>query len=457
MAKMKTRFVCQSCGFEAPKWFGKCYGCQAYNTAVEEVIPNGIRQHSRALGAGRGPQPIKSVESGHYRRFDTGSAEFNRVLGGGLVQGSLIVISGDPGIGKTTLLSQVSAFIADHYGTTLYVSGEESPEQIKIRSERLGTLSDHLHILSETNMDLIDGYIHDMSPSFVVLDSIQTMYQPDIQSAPGSVAQVRECTMHLTRLAKTLNIPMMVVAHVTKEGTMAGPRLLDHMVDVVLYLEGEKNYGFRMLRAFKNRFGNTAELGVYEMTEKGMEEIPDPSAYLLGEQIQAESGSAIVCSVKSARPIMVELQALVVENHTGALPRRTAVGIDRDRLNLITAVLQKRCHLPIGFHDVYVSLVGGVEINETSIDLGLAAALYSSMRDIPIPPHHVILGEVDLAGRVRPVPNAEQLVKEALKLGFEQCILPAKNLQKLEYINGIRLFGVKTIDELIQWLGAGNA
>lgn len=448
--KSKTRFVCQECGHEFLKWQGQCI-CGAWNSMVEEVVVESSSS-GLAVKAGKRPQSILQVVSYAQSRYDTGDRELNRVLGGGLVPGSLVLISGDPGIGKSTLLLQIANNIASRYGTVLYVSGEESEEQIKLRAERLNTMHPSLLVVSETNLELILQYISEEKPVFIIIDSIQTMYKPEISSAPGSVSQVRECTGDILRLAKASNIPVFLVAHVTKQGQIAGPRILDHMVDCVLFLEGERNYGFRMLRAFKNRFGNTAELALYEMLEAGMFAIDNPSQYLLARHEEAIPGTVVVASVEGALPILVELQALVVEKAYGSPPKKVAVGVEWERLNLITAVLQKRTGVFLANQDIYVSLLGGVEIPDTSIDLGLAVALFSSLRDQAVDPKMVILGEVDLAGRVRAVPNIQRLVKEAERLGFNRVLLPVGNLEKAQQSTNMEVIGVGSLEEALSFI-----
>lgn len=451
MVKRKRKFVCQECGYETVRWQGKCI-CGAWNSLVEEVVIDSPAARGGTVNNLRNkPLPINEVAHEDYSRLVTGNGELDRVLGGGLVPGSLVLISGDPGIGKSTLLLQVADSISRRYGTVLYISGEESQEQIKLRADRLQVTGHRLLIVTETNVEVIEKYLEEYRPVFVIIDSIQTLYTSSITSAPGSVSQVRECAGYILKFAKTLNVPCVISAHVTKQGDIAGPRLLDHMVDVVLYLEGEKNYGFRMLRSLKNRFGTTNTLGVYEMVEQGMREITNPSEYLLSNQSSGVSGAVVVASVESTRPILVELQALVVGNEMGIPPRRTVVGVNRDRLSLIVAVLQKRAGVIIGNHDIYVSLLGGVEIQETSIDLGMAVALYSSLRDCPVDGKTIVLGELDLAGRVRPIYNIERLVREAEKLGFNRCILPQSNMNKLQD-STIELVGVTGLREALDVL-----
>ncbi|HHW07842.1 MAG TPA: DNA repair protein RadA [Clostridia bacterium] len=448
--RAKTRWVCQECGREFVKWQGQC-PCGAWNSLVEEIVDVGSSHKSTGKPAKR-PQSISQVASYAQSRFDTGDRELNRVLGGGLVPGSLVLISGDPGIGKSTLLLQVANFIAVHYGPVLYVSGEESEEQLRLRAERLQTMDPKLLVVSETNLELVLQYIREEKPVFVIIDSIQTVYKPELSSAPGSVSQVRECAGDILRTAKENNIPVFLVAHVTKQGQIAGPRVLDHMVDCVLFLEGERNHGFRMLRAFKNRFGNTAELALYEMLGTGMFPIDNPSQYLLAGHAEAIPGTVVVASVEGALPILVELQALVVDNSYGIPPRKVAVGVDRDRLNLITAVLQKRAGVFLSNQDIYVSLLGGVEITETSIDLGLAVALYSSLRDVAVDPKMVVIGEVDLAGRIRAVPNIQRLVTEAERLGFKRVLLPAGNLEKAEQSTTMEVIGAGSLEEALAFI-----
>lgn len=448
--KRKTRFVCQECGNESLRWQGQCI-CGAWNTMVEEVIRD-TKEARVSFTSSKAPQSIAEVVSSSESRFDTGDEELNRVLGGGLVTGSLVLISGGPGIGKSTLLLQIANNIAQKYGTVLYVSGEESEEQIKIRAERLGTLESSLLVVSETNMDLIEDYMRTLDPVFVIIDSIQTIYKPEINSAPGSVSQVRECAGHVLRIAKGKDLPVFLVAHVTKQGQIAGPRVLDHMVDCVLFLEGERKHGFRMLRTFKNRFGNTAELALYEMMSAGMFPIDNPSQYLLAGHEEAVAGTVVVASVEGAIPILVELQALVVENNYGGPPRKVAVGVERDRLNLITAVLQKQAEVLIGNYDIYVSLLGGVEITETSIDLGLAVAMYSSFRNLAVDGKTIVLGEVDLAGRVRSVPNIERLIKEGERMGFDRCLLPKANAEKARQASGMEIVGIRDLEGALSFV-----
>ena len=380
MAKIKSKFVCQECGYESVKWLGKCPGCNNWNTMEEEMLESKKDfKRSPTIVSQSKPQPIKEVKSGAYERYDTQINELNRVLGGGLVKGSLTLITGEPGIGKSTLILQASSTIANRYGKTLYVSGEESEEQIKMRGERLNSLSDDLYIVSETNVDVIEKYIEEYAPVFIIIDSIQTLFKEDLSSAPCSVSQVKECANNLMRIGKSKNIPMFIVAHVTKQGELAGPRVLEHMVDTVLHFEGERTQEFRILRALKNRFGTTSEIGVFEMREEGLVEVSNPSAMFFESLSTEAEGAIVVVTVEGTRPLLVEIQALVAPTNAG-FPRRAAVGIDINRLNLIIAVLEKKIGLPLMNQDIYVNVVGGLKLEGTSADLGVAMAIYSKVR-----------------------------------------------------------------------------
>lgn len=447
MPKSKSIFTCQECGFENPKWLGKCPGCGSWNTFVEEIKTT---QHKRAvtISSNNKPQSIVSIKSSEKERYNTGINELNRVLGGGLVKGSLTLISGDPGIGKSTLLLQTASKISEKHGKVLYVSGEESEEQIKMRGDRLKAVSKELYIVSETNIEKIEQHINDINPIFVIIDSIQTLFKTSISSAPGSVSQVRECSNELMRLGKTKNIPFFIVAHVTKQGELAGPRVLEHMVDTVLYFEGERTQEYRILRTVKNRFGTTSEIGVFEMTGEGLKEILNPSKVFLEETNFMQEGSAVVGTVEGTRPLLVEIQALVSETKA-AMPRRTAVGVDKARLNLILAVLEKKMRIPFYNSDVYVNVVGGLELEGTYGDLGLAIALISSIKGAPMQlGKTLIIGEVGLTGEVRPVSFSEKLVNEGSKLGFENVIIPIKNKEKIR-IEGINVIGVSSLRDCI--------
>ncbi|MDF2548853.1 MAG: repair protein RadA [Anaerosolibacter sp.] len=450
--KNKTVFVCQSCGYESPRWMGQCT-CGTWNSMVEEIEEKGqAYKKSPTLTSSSKPQFLKDIQSSTYDRLDTRIGELNRVLGGGLVKGSLTLISGEPGIGKSTLILQASSTIGDQYGTVLYVSGEESEEQIKMRAERLHAVSDHLMVVSETNIDVIENYIDELNPVFIIIDSIQTLFKPDLTSAPGSVSQVRECANNLMRIGKTKDIPIFIVAHVTKTGELAGPRILEHLVDTVLHFTGERSAEFRMVRAVKNRFGTTSEVGVFEMKEEGLVEVGNPSAIFLEGLTPNVEGAIAICSLEGTRPLLVEIQALVAPTNLG-FARRTAIGIDLNRLNLIIAVLEKKVGLPLTNQDVYVNVVGGLKLEGTSSDLGVALAIYSSMRGLPIPTTTTMaIGEISLTGELRPVSNGEKMIKEAAKMGFEKCILPGKSGRKLQISDPIQLQGADSLMDAIKLL-----
>ncbi len=452
MSKIKSKFVCQECGYESIRWLGKCPGCDSWNSMEEELI-GGKREFKRSptIISQSKPQPIKDVKSGAYERYDTGIGELNRVLGGGLVKGSLILVSGEPGIGKSTLILQAGSAVADRYGKTLYVSGEESEEQIKMRGERLNSLSDNLYIVSETNVDVIEKYIEEYEPVFVIIDSIQALFKEDLSSAPGSVSQVKECSNNLMRIGKSKNIPMFIVAHVTKQGELAGPRVLEHMVDTVLHFEGERTQEFRILRALKNRFGTTSEIGVFEMREEGLIEIGNPSAMFLESLTPEAEGAIVVATFEGTRPLLVEIQALVVPTNAG-FPRRTSIGVDLNRLNLIIAVLEKKIGLSLMNKDIYVNVVGGLRLEGTSADLGVAMAIYSSIRGIPIQSKDMIaMGEISLTGELRPIGHLDKMAREAQKMGFTRCIIPRKNKFKFEK-NSTKYEEVNTLKEALNLL-----
>ncbi|THE12166.1 DNA repair protein RadA [Bacillus timonensis] len=451
MAKTKTKFTCQSCGYESAKWMGKCPGCGEWNSLVEETLHKPARKGAFAHSSPtvqRKPSPITSIESENEPRMYTTNKEFNRVLGGGIVRGSLVLIGGDPGIGKSTLLLQVSSQIAKQ-SKVLYISGEESVKQTKLRSDRLGVSSDQLYVLAETDLEFISQTITELNPSFVVIDSIQTIYHSDISSAPGSVSQVRECTAELMRIAKTNGIAIFIVGHVTKEGNIAGPRLLEHMVDTVLYFEGERHHTYRILRAVKNRFGSTNEMGIFEMKETGLEEVANPSEIFLEERSAGAAGSTVVASMEGTRPVLVEIQALISPTSFGN-PRRMATGIDHNRVSLLMAVLEKRAGFLLQNQDAYLKVAGGVKLDEPAIDLAVALSIASSFRDQPTNPTDVIIGEVGLTGEVRRVSRIEQRVQEAAKLGFQRVILPERNLGGWTIPKGIEVIGVSDIRQAIQ-------
>ncbi|WP_028543479.1 DNA repair protein RadA [Paenibacillus taiwanensis] len=450
MAKVKTKFYCTECGYESPKWMGKCPGCNEWNTMVEEreTVVKTAGVQSSFLVTKEKPQPIIHIESGREPRLSTTISELNRVLGGGVVPGSLILVGGDPGIGKSTLLLQTSNAIAVSGLKVLYVSGEESMRQTKLRADRLGSLSERLFVLSETNLLHIEEAIEQIQPDFLVIDSIQTVYQPSVESAPGSVAQVRECTSAFMRVAKGKGIATVLVGHVTKEGAIAGPRLLEHMVDCVLYFEGERHHSYRILRAVKNRFGSTNEMGIFEMTEGGLVEVKNPSELFLQERPLGVSGSTVVASLEGTRPVLVEMQALVAATNFPS-PRRTATGIDHHRLALIIAVLEKRMGMFLQNQDAYVNVAGGMRLDEPAVDLAIAVAIASSFRDMPTQPFDVVIGEVGLTGEVRAVSRAEQRVKEAEKLGFKRIIMPENSLRGWTQPKHIEIIGVNTVAEAL--------
>jgi len=450
MAKAKTVFICQECGHESPRWQGKCPGCNNWNTMVEEVQAPSAQKPgiSPGLSSGDRPVAISCVETEDSPRFATGSGELDRVLGGGIVPGSFVLVGGDPGIGKSTILLQLAARVAEGQGLVLYVSGEESARQVRMRADRLTTLSDRLYVVSETNLDLIEQHSLNLQPVLLVVDSIQTVFKPDIPSAPGSVTQVREGAAQLLRLAKTHGMAVFIVGHVTKEGSLAGPRVLEHIVDTVLYFEGERHASFRVLRAVKNRFGSTNEIGLFEMRDIGLVEVPNASELFLAQRPLDVSGSVVVPSLEGTRPLLVEVQALVSAS-TFVSPRRTADGIDLNRVQLLIAVLEKRVGLLLGNHDAYVKVAGGVRIAEPAVDLGLAVALASSFRDQPPDQRTVVIGEVGLAGEVRAVSRVEQRIREAEKMGFTRAVLPLANVKGLSIKTTLELIGVDTVMEAL--------
>ncbi|MDX8047399.1 DNA repair protein RadA [Gracilibacillus sp. S3-1-1] len=451
MAKRKTKFVCQSCGYESAKWMGKCPGCNEWNTLVEEVESTKGQRGNWATGSvtAHKPEMITRIQSKEEPRVKTKMQELNRVLGGGIVQGSLVLIGGDPGIGKSTLLLQVSSQLAERDLDVLYISGEESTRQTKLRADRLDVSSDRLYVLSETNMLDIANQIDQLKPGFVVIDSIQTVYKEEVTSAPGSVSQVRECTSELMRIAKQNHIPIFIVGHVTKEGSIAGPRLLEHMVDAVLYFEGERHHTFRILRGVKNRFGSTNEMGIFEMREEGLAEVLNPSEIFLEERSQGVAGSTIVASMEGTRPVLVEIQALISPTSFGN-PRRMATGIDHNRVPLLMAVLEKRVGLMLQNQDAYVKVAGGVKLDEPAIDLAVAISIASSFRDRTPHTDDVLVGEVGLTGEVRRVSRIEQRVQEAAKLGFKRAIIPTKNMDGWTAPTSIELIGVNSVQEAIK-------
>ena len=451
MAKGKNSvFFCQSCGYESTKWMGQCPACKEWNTMVEEVVDKKTTVTHKQITELQ-VSKLNDVQSSSEERLDTHIKELNRVLGGGIVPGSLVLVGGDPGIGKSTLLLQTCRSLSDQHTSVLYISGEESLQQIKMRADRIGTFSDDMMLLCETNLDLIQGVIEERRPQVVVVDSIQTMFRESINSAPGSVSQVREATSVLMRLAKERGIAIFVVGHVTKEGTVAGPRVLEHMVDTVLYFEGDRYAAYRILRAVKNRFGSTNEIGVFEMCQTGLREVPNPSEYMLDGKPQNASGSIVVCTMEGTRPLLVEIQALVCHSAFG-MPRRTAAGVDYNRVNLLMAVLEKTVGVKLSDQDAYINIAGGMKISEPAVDLGLVLSIISSFRNRPIAEDVICFGEVGLSGEVRSVNMVEQRIAEARKLGFKQCILPKVCMKNIQQVDGMQLKGVENIREALEIL-----
>lgn len=460
MAKAKTVYFCQECGNELSKWMGQCPFCKQWNTIVEEKMLTKSPQTGKKLITSAVPVELSKIAYKDDERIKTNILEFDRVLGGGIVRGSLVLVGGDPGIGKSTLLLQVCRQLAGESVMVdqelrelkiLYISGEESLKQIKLRADRLGDFKADISMLCETNLDAIEGAIAKMHPDVVVVDSIQTMFREDVSSAPGSVSQVRETTSSLMRLAKQENISIFIVGHVTKEGVVAGPRVLEHMVDTVLYFEGDRHASYRILRAVKNRFGSTNEIGVFEMRGSGLEEVPNPSEYMLNGMPAGSSGSIVSCAMEGSRPILVEIQALVCHSNFN-MPRRTAAGTDYNRVNLLMAVLEKRLGFQLGGCDAYVNIAGGMRLNEPAIDLAIVAALISSYKNKSINGKTMIFGEVGLTGEVRAVNMAQQRVSEAAKLGFEYCIMPKVNLKNVEANTDIALIGVQSVKDILKYL-----
>ena len=452
MAKSKTIFVCSECGNESTKWLGKCPACNSWNTFYEQKIIETKSTNSKLKEQKNNiPQKLNSYEAKEAIRTSTGFGELDRVLGGGLVKGSLILLGGEPGIGKSTLILQICDKIKGE-GKVLYVSGEESAEQIKLRADRLGINNEDILFLGETDIDIVNQAIIDLNPKLVIIDSIQTMYSEEITSAAGSVSQVREITSQVMRVCKSRAITTIIIGHVTKDGNIAGPRVLEHMVDTVLYLEGERYFSYRILRGVKNRFGSTNEIGMFEMKEEGMCEITNPSDILISEREDNPAGSCIVSCMEGTRPILVELQALTSQTIFG-YPKRTANGIDYNRLALLIAVLEKRCGLQLGSQDVYLNVVGGLRINEPSIDLGIMLVTASSFKNKPIPKDMIIIGEVGLTGEVRRINAIEKRLKEAEKLGFKSCIIPESNKRDLKDKFKLDIICVRNINEAMKKIG----
>ncbi len=448
MAKAKKSvYFCQNCGHEESKWLGQCPACKEWNTFVEEKVSPAS---AKAVKEQKDAQVVtlSGIEADEDDRMDTGIEELNRVLGGGIVKGSLVLVGGDPGIGKSTLLLQVCQRLSAAGRKLLYISGEESLKQIKLRANRMGEFTDNLYLLCETSLDIIRGIIEQQKPDMVVIDSIQTMYNEEVGSAPGSVSQVRESTNIFMQLAKGLSISIFIVGHVTKEGTVAGPRVLEHMVDTVLYFEGDRHASYRILRGVKNRCGSTNEIGVFEMRKEGLTEVKNPSEFMLSGKPEHASGSVVACAIEGTRPMLMEIQALVCKTNFG-MPRRTAAGLDYTRVNLLMAVLEKRLGLPLSGYDAYVNIAGGIRLNEPAADLGIVLAIASSYKNRPIAEDVIVFGEVGLSGEVRAVSMPEQRVSEAKKLGFTTCILPEVSVKTVGKVEGMRIIGVKSVGEAI--------
>ncbi len=446
MARRKSRFVCQQCGFESGGWLGRCSGCGAWSSFVETLAPASPSPARRlAPSLATGPRPITEVALDGWQRLRVPIGEFDRVLGGGIVPGSVALVGGDPGIGKSTLLLQVSAAIAAGAGRVLYISGEESPPQIRMRAGRLKAELPDLLVLAETSLERALEALGELRPALAVVDSIQTMALDDLESAPGSIGQMRECTLRLVQFAKATHVPVFLVGHVTKEGALAGPRVVEHMVDAVLYLEGERFHSYRLLRGVKNRFGSTNEVGVFEMHDEGLLEVPNPSAAFLADREEGAAGSSVLVTLEGTRPLLVELQALVSPTVFG-LPRRSANGVEYNRLVMLLAVLGKRLGLPLASQDVYVNVAGGIKVGEPAADLAVALAVISSLRNSEIPREVICFGEVGLAGELRPVGQVDRRLAEAAKLGFQRCILPRACLKNAGNV-GLRLDGAASVAE----------
>lgn len=454
MSKTKSIFVCQACGGESPRWLGQCPSCGDWNTLVEERTGGSTRH---AMGAARTPSRagttkalrLDEVQSGRESRIMTRNGELDRVLGGGIVRGSVVLVAGDPGIGKSTLMTELGALLQDH--KILYVTGEESPSQVKMRAERLGVTSDSFLLLSETDVESIIACVHEEQPDLLVIDSIQTVFRADLQSAPGSVAQVRESASALIQLAKATGTSAFIVGHVTKQGSIAGPRVLEHMVDTVLQLEGDRHHAFRILRAVKNRFGSTNEIGVFEMQSGGLSAVDNPSALFLSERASHASGTVVVCSIEGTRPLLAEIQALVTPT-SYATPQRTATGFDPRRLQMLLAVLEKRGGLRLSDSDVFVNVTGGLKLTEPAVDMGMVAAIASSFRDRAVSPTSVLMGEVGLGGEIRSVSQLESRIREASKLGFKEVWIPAAGAQAPDGAKGCERVPLRTLDELLDRL-----
>jgi len=455
MAKSKTVYVCGECGYETARWLGRCPDCGNWNTLTEQVQQASIvsdKKLKRAPGNDAEAMRIDQIPDEAILRRESGIGELDRVLGGGIVEGSFVLVGGDPGIGKSTLLTQVCANLSNDGVSVLYVSGEESARQIKLRANRLGASASGFYVLSENDLNTVEKRMEQLSPAIMVIDSIQTMYLPEMASAPGSVSQVRECASRLMRLAKVSGCSVFLVGHVTKEGSIAGPRVLEHMVDAVLYFEGDRQHQYRLLRAVKNRFGSVNELGMFEMTGEGMKEVTNASEALLSERAHNASGSVIMCTIEGSRPLLTDVQALVSTTVFGN-PRRMASGVEQGRLALLLAVLEKRAGLRLYDKDVYINIAGGMSLTEPAADLALCGAIASSFRNRPTEGNWAVMGEVGLAGEVRAVSQAERRIIECMRLGFDHIILPKSNLRNLNVPEGVEVIGVETVSQAIGALG----
>ena len=448
MSKMKTLYICQECGFETSKWLGRCSSCGEFNTFSEEIVTK-VEKSKKLTRTSNIISTLRDVQPLSHARMSTKIAELDRVLSGGIVSGSLLLVGGDPGIGKSTLLLQICESIGSDGKTILYVSGEESANQIKMRAERLNITTENLYLLAETNISSVEQAVKELMPSLLIIDSIQTMYRDELTSAAGSVTQVRECTSAFIKISKGLNVSTIIVGHVTKDGAIAGPRVLEHMVDTVLYFEGERQESYRIIRAVKNRFGATNEIGVFEMCDIGLREISNPSEYMLSGRPLGVSGSTVTCSIEGTRPILTEVQALVSQTNFG-MPRRMATGMDYNRVVMLMAVLEKRGGMRLGNYDSYVNLAGGMKILEPALDAAVVVAIASSFRNTVVDPYTIVFGEVGLTGEMRSVTMAEKRVIEASKLGFKNCIIPQASLKGLKRPENIRIFGASNIGELLE-------
>ena len=451
MVKNQTVFVCSNCGNESPKWLGKCPACNSWNTFYEEkIVTSKVSGEKKAVSAE--VKKLNSVEIEKYSRYKTGYEELDRVLGGGLVQGSLVLLGGEPGIGKSTLILQICDKIKVN-GSVLYISGEESATQIKMRADRLNINNENILFLGETCIETIENTLESVKPDFIIIDSIQTMYSEQLQAAAGSVSQVREITARIMQMCKRKNITTILIGHVTKDGNIAGPRVLEHMVDTVLYLEGERYFSYRILRGVKNRFGSTNEVGLFEMREEGLCEIENPSEILISERDGNPSGSVIVASLEGTRPMLIEIQALLAPTAFG-MPRRTGIGVDYNRMALLMAVLEKRAGLHISNYDAYINVVSGIKIDEPAVDLGIALAIASNFKNVPLPKDLVVVGEIGLTGEIRSVNSLEKRVKEAEKMGFKTFVVPESGKKQIKYkTTSINVIGVKTISEALRVCG----